>query len=88
VYSKYYWFNIVLILLLAIVLVTANNFLIPRYGINGAAAGASLALITFNFAKFIFIWLKLDLQPFNFAFVKVMLIGGVRVGKSLNNTQA
>ena len=75
IYSKYYWFNIVLIILLAAVLVTVNNLLIPDYGIVGAAIGAALALVAFNIVKFIFIWMKLDLQPFSFDFIKVILIG-------------
>ncbi len=75
IYSKYYWFNIVLIILLAVVLITANNLLIPSYGITGAAIGAALALVVFNFVKFIFIWAKLDLQPFSFNFIKVVIIG-------------
>ncbi len=77
VYSKYYSFNIVLILILAGVVITANNLLIPAYGIEGAAVGAALALVIFNTIKFIFVWVKLELQPFSPAFLKVALIGGV-----------
>lgn len=83
IYSKYYWFNIVLILLLAFVLVTANNLLIPAYGITGAAMGAALTWIIFNFVKFIFIWVKIKLQPFSPAFLKVVLIGGLAWGVNL-----
>ena len=77
VYSKFYSFNIVLILVLAIVIISANNILIPVYGIEGAAMGAALTLVIFNLIKFIFIWVKLDLQPFSTAFLKVVLIAGV-----------
>ncbi len=77
VYSKYYWFNIVLILILAVSLIVTNNLLIPIYGINGAAMGSALAFIIFNLAKFIFIWIKIDLQPFSFAFIKVIIIAGL-----------
>jgi len=77
VYSRYYAFNIVLIVLLAVVIVIANNFLIPAYGINGAAAAAALAMVTFNGIKFIFIWAKLGLQPFASGFLKVLSIGAV-----------
>ncbi|HRI79608.1 MAG TPA: oligosaccharide flippase family protein, partial [Cyclobacteriaceae bacterium] len=75
VYSKYYSFNIVLILVLAAVIITANNILIPAFGIEGAALGAALTLVIFNLIKFIFIWVKLNLQPFSSAFPKVVLIG-------------
>jgi O-antigen/teichoic acid export membrane protein len=77
VYSKYYSFNILLIVLLAGVIVTANNYLIPAYGINGAAAAAALAMIVFNGVKFVFIWIKLGIQPFSFQFTKVLSIGAV-----------
>ncbi len=77
VYSKYYAFNIVLILLLAFLIVTANNLLIPAYGINGAAAGAALTMIAFNGVKYFFVWAKLGLQPFTWAFFKVLNIGAV-----------
>ncbi len=80
VYSKYYRLNIVLILLLAAVIISVNNLLIPSYGINGAAVGTAVTLIVFNLIKFIFIWIKMDLQPFTFAFVKVILIGAAAWG--------
>lgn len=83
VYSKYYAFNIVLIVLLALVIVTANNYLIPTYGINGAAAAAALAMVVFNGVKYIFIWAKLGIQPLTGQFMKVILIGAVAWGASL-----
>lgn len=75
VLSRYYWFNMVLIIFLAATVIVANNILIPIYGINGAAMGAALALILFNVAKFFFILWKLKMQPFNAAFLKVLIIG-------------
>lgn len=77
VYSKYYRFNIVLIILLAVIIITSNNLLIPAYGIEGAAIGAAVTMVAFNFVKFIFIWWKMDLQPFTVAFAKVILIGAL-----------
>ena len=83
VLSKYYGFNIILIILLAGSIVFANNLLIPAYGINGAAIGAALALIFFNLIKFIFIWATLKMQPFSSSTVKVVLITVVAVGVNL-----
>ncbi len=77
VYSKYYGFNIVLIVLLAVVIIVSNNLLIPVYGIEGAAIGAALTLVIFNSVKYLFIWLKIGLQPFSIAFLKVVMIGAV-----------
>ena len=77
VLSKYYAFNIVLIMLLAGMTIVMNLIFIPRYGIEGAAYGAALSLIVFNVIKFIFILARLSLQPFSCSFVKVLLIAGV-----------
>ena len=77
VLSKYYKFNIVLILILAVLIVVSNNILIPRYGIEGAAWGAAFALIMFNGIKFLFIYWKINTQPFDANTVKVLVIAGL-----------
>lgn len=74
VLSRYYWFNMVIILFLAVTVVVLNMALIPRYGINGAAISVALALVLFNSAKFIFILARLQMQPFTLATLKVMAI--------------
>lgn len=74
VLSKYFKFNIVLILILAVLIVVSNNLLIPRYGIEGAAWGAAFALITFNAIKYFFIYSKYKIQPFDSNTLKVLLI--------------
>lgn len=83
VLSKYYGFNIVLIILLTGSIIFANSLLIPAYGINGAAIGAALALIFFNLIKFIFIWATLKMQPFSLSTLKVLLITVAVVGVNL-----
>ncbi len=79
IYSKYYSFNIVLILLLSVVIITSNNLLIPRYGIEGAAMGTAITMIIFNMVKFVFIWVRMEFQPFSIAFIKVILIGAIAI---------
>jgi O-antigen/teichoic acid export membrane protein len=74
VLSKYYKFNIILILVLAALIILSNNLLIPRYGIEGAALGAAFALVAFNATKYIFIYWKFGIQPFKLATGKVLLI--------------
>lgn len=73
IYSKYYSFNILLIVLLSAVIVSSNNLLIPRYGIEGAAMGTAITMIIFNTVKFVFIWSRLALQPFTMAFGHVVI---------------
>lgn len=75
VLSKYYKFNIVLIITLAALVILGNNILIPHYGIVGAAWGSAFALILFNMIKFIFIYIRLGIQPFGKATLKVLIIG-------------
>lgn len=83
VLSKYYAFNILLLTSLAAVVILSNNILIPIYGINGAALGSALALVTFNTLKYFFIWYKLKMQPFNWASAKVLVIAVLMIGVNL-----
>lgn len=76
VLSKYYKFNIVLVLGLACLVIISNQLLIPRYGIEGAAWGSALALVIFNMVKYLFIYATLKIQPFSSGTIKVMGIGG------------
>jgi len=74
VLSKYYWFNMITVIILAAVGVMTNFILIPKYGIIGAAYATALALVIFNAVKWIFVYRMLGLQPFGWAFIKVLLI--------------
>jgi O-antigen/teichoic acid export membrane protein len=72
--SRHYWFNLVCITTLAAIVVITNYFFIPRYGITGAAYGSMIALTIYNTVKFIFIYHKLNIQPFTVATFKVIFI--------------
>ena len=65
VMSKYYRVNVLLIVMLAIVTITANYLLIPYYGLIGAAIGSAIALALFNLSKMVFLWRRLKVQPFS-----------------------
>jgi O-antigen/teichoic acid export membrane protein len=73
--SKHYWFNLVVITLLAGIVIAANALLIPALGVEGAAYGTVLALTVYNLSKFIFVYAKLGLQPFTANTIKVLVIG-------------
>lgn len=72
--SRYYWFNLVVITILAVVVVVSNYLLIPRFGIEGAAYGTIFALFLYNFIKFMFIYLQFRMQPFTAGTLKVVMI--------------
>lgn len=71
-YSKYYKFNILSIVILAILTVITNLIFIPLYGINGAAIATLLSLLFFNISKFIFIKVKFGIQPFDINTLKII----------------
>ncbi len=75
VMSKYYRVNVYLILGLAVITVAANLILIPIYGMNGAAIGSAMAMILFNFSKYVFLYTKFKFQPFSINTIKVIIIG-------------
>ncbi len=63
--AKYYKFNFYLSLLLVVVLFLLLRVLVPLYGIYGAAWSSTAIIILFNFIKLLFVWKKLDMQPFS-----------------------
>jgi O-antigen/teichoic acid export membrane protein len=54
-----------------------NYFLIPVYGITGAALATMFSIILFNLIKLIFIQIHYKLQPFTFASLYVIVIAGI-----------
>ena len=75
VMSNYYRFNVIAIASLAILTVLTNYFLIPAFGINGAAIASFISLLIFNFVKLLFIYKRFKIIPFNQQFVKVLAFG-------------
>ena len=52
------------------------RMLVPRYGIYGAAWSTTTILMTFNLLKFLFVWKKLDMQPFSKGTLLVIVAAG------------
>ena len=73
--SKYYKFNVVTILILAVVGIILNIILIPVYGLIGAAMASLISIIIFNIIKFIFIKIKFGISPFTSKTLKVITLG-------------
>ncbi|MEP6647635.1 MAG: polysaccharide biosynthesis C-terminal domain-containing protein [Saprospiraceae bacterium] len=74
-YSKYYRFNLYLILLLAGLNICTNLLLIPRYGMMGAAIATCISYFSFNLAKLIFIYFKFGFQPLSIRLLPVIVFG-------------
>jgi len=73
--SKYYKFNVVTILILAVVGIILNIILIPVYGLIGAAMASLISIIIFNIIKFIFIKIRFGISPFTSKTLKVISLG-------------
>ena len=62
--SVYYRMVLFLGLFLAFLAITLNMFLIPKYGIDGAAIATLIAITLYSLAKLLFVVLKMKLYPF------------------------
>ncbi|MHB8260747.1 MAG: lipopolysaccharide biosynthesis protein [Bacteroidia bacterium] len=85
-YSKHYKLGAVFYAFLLVLTITLNMLLIPLYGIMGAAIATCAASITHNLLRFIFIKVKLNMQPFTFDSLKIVLIIAVSVLVAYNIT--
>ena len=73
--SKYYRFTVITIVALAILTITLNIFLIPDYGMIGAAYASLISLVFFNLIKYSFIKIKMKITPFSINSIKTILLG-------------
>jgi O-antigen/teichoic acid export membrane protein len=73
-FSKYFKFNLVAILLLAILTISLNYIFIPLYQITGAAIALSITIFFFNAVKTYFIWYKMKLLPFTKDMIPLVIL--------------
>lgn len=78
--SKYYRFDLYSTIILIVVTILLNYWLIPIYGILGAAIGTASAIVLYNLLKLFFVWLKFSMQPFDKSIFPVLVIGGITLG--------
>ncbi len=79
IYSKYYRFNLILVLALGLGNVGLNYIFIVWFdlGIVGAALATSISIFTYNLIKLVFIWIKFKMQPFVWKSLMVILLGAI-----------
>ena len=73
--ANYYKFNFYLALFLITILYFLLRFMIPRYGIYGAAWSNTITLMLFNIIKYLFIKKKLGMVPFTSKTLLVIVAG-------------
>lgn len=74
-YSKYFRFNLYVLLMLAVMNVIFNIILIPKFNIYGAALATGISLVCYNLIKTIFIYIKFKIHPFHLNMLWMYIIG-------------
>jgi O-antigen/teichoic acid export membrane protein len=72
--SKYYKYDLYTSIFLVFVTIGANYFLIPKYGINGAAMATAISILLFNFIRLALIFVKINMHPFSFKTIYTILL--------------
>lgn len=75
--SRYYAIDTVFFVGLIFVTIAANNYLIPRLGMDGAAIGAVLATFLYNLVRTLLVWFTFKMQPFSWRNVAVIAVAGL-----------
>lgn len=73
-YSKYFRYNLLLILLFGALTVISNLIFIPLYGMIGAAFATTLSLIIFQFLESFIVWKKFHIHPFSMNTLKAIAL--------------
>lgn len=73
-YSKYFRINFYIILLMAVLNIGLNFWLIPLYGITGAAFATFLSITIANTMRFIYVWFRWKIQPFSYKHLIAILL--------------
>lgn len=85
IYSKWYKYNLLFLLLMSSINIVLDFYFIEAYGLEGAAISTLISFFLYNLVKGIFIYIKLRIQPFSRSTIILLatLIGGVFIGTLL-----
>jgi O-antigen/teichoic acid export membrane protein len=75
--SRYFRFGLYAKIVLVIITVAGNYFLIPIYGMKGAAIATMLAAFIFNVIKLVYVQIKFSMQPFRWNTAAVGVIAAI-----------
>ena len=76
-YSKYYYFTTILLFICAGMVIIGNNYAIPLYGINGAAAVTGTVVVFFALSRVMVVWRIFKISPFTKRHFKMLAINGL-----------
>jgi len=72
--SRFYRIDALFSIGLLIITVVMNLIFIPRFGIMGAALATALSILIYNITRYVFLRIKMGLDPFNYATLQVFLL--------------
>jgi len=75
VFSRFYLFNITATLIMCVAVIVLNLWLIPVFGIEGAALASLLSMFLYNLIKYIYVKIRLRFDPFTWGIGKILLVG-------------
>lgn len=64
-YSRYYLYTLVSLSMLAVANISLNLWLVPKWGIDGAAVATLISVTSYNMISVGLVWYKFKLQPFS-----------------------
>ncbi len=73
--SEKYVMYFVFLLFLSFVNVVLNVYLIPIYGIEGAAVSTLISIFLFNLLKYLYLKIRFKLEPFSVDTLKILILG-------------
>ncbi len=79
-YSKYYFITTILLFVCAGLVIVGNNYAIPLYGVNGAAAVTGIVVVFFALARVVTVWLLFRISSFTKNHFKMLIINALIVG--------
>ncbi len=79
-YSKYYFITTILLFVCAGIVIVGNNYAIPLYGVNGAAAVTGIVVVFFALARVVAVWLLFRISSFTRNHFKMLIINALIVG--------
>jgi O-antigen/teichoic acid export membrane protein len=75
VFSRFYRFNLAMTIAMSGLIILLNYIMIPIYGIEGAAGASAIVMVLFNLVKYLFLKIRLGLEPFSKETLKILGVG-------------
>lgn len=80
--SKYYKAQSLFMAIFVVIIILSNYLLIPIYGITGAGIANAISLLLFNLMRWLFLWGKFGMQPFDLKYLWILVFSFIAYAAS------